>query len=213
MFSARAKKAGKKELPQWKRDLEQAEDEPPAKRATTSSDTFGEELRAPVPSGSAAASSSSAAGRTENDDGGGGDDDDDDNFDPSNYDLGSGDADGESEDQRPSSGDAEAVGGALPPQVPEYSAAKGVQYRDFDGRDTICFHGRGATNEACQELVGKLPGYRATRFVKELVFVLLSDHSYAVQAMEALNKAPLLDGQGNRVAVRTEWAKRSLRPY
>jgi hypothetical protein len=237
MFSV--KKKGKKEVPDWKRALERGDDdEPPAKRPVEPSSV--ETARSEQPAVTTGASSSRQdrpeeaerrEGRREEEaeeeerereiD----DDDDDEDFDPSNYDL---DAGGDNDEALPppwaSSLQAERGGatplpppiGALPTQTAEYSggAMKGVRYVDQDGQDTICFHSKGATNEACQSLVGTLPGYRATRFVKQLVFVLFSDSEHARHGMAALDGKPLLaDDQGKMQVVRVEWAKRSLRPF
>lgn len=228
MFSARKKeRGGKKEQPHWKRHLEgHSDDEAPSKRGAStsaeeaiidSSSADPKETRTSSKQGLASTpprESISVVKENEHVV----EDDDDDNFDPSNYDLGSGD--NSDEEEKPpwasSSHTAHLMPpGALPAKPVEYSGGplKGARYVDVDGRDTICFHSKGASNEACQTLVGSLPGYRATRFVRELVFVLFSDHAYATAAMETLNKASLLDEQGKKSQIRTEWAKRSLRPY
>ncbi|KAL3927560.1 MAG: hypothetical protein SGPRY_002768 [Prymnesium sp.] len=246
MFSAR-KKGGKKEQPQWKRDLEgHSDEEPPTKRALSAapqhscsnqnSDTNSAPLNqhsnnnaapsnqhddddaALQESRTSATVPAPVSEESKHDDAV--DDDDDDNFDPSNYDLGMGEVHRAESSEVPCCGSsvvpAEAIPpGALPQQTSEFSGGpmKGARYVDVDGRDTICFHSRGASNEACQLLVGSLPGYRATRFVREMVFSLFSDHAYAVAAMETLNKAFLVDEHGKKTQIRTEWAKRSLRPY
>ncbi|KAL1500638.1 hypothetical protein AB1Y20_013287 [Prymnesium parvum] len=216
MFSAR-KRCGKKELPQWKRDLEGASDEePPPKRTADPVEPRSADADAPAAGSSSAPHVEPAPPTDElaaaaNDD----DDDDDDNFDPNNYELGGDDEPEDEEGEPPWAQRSSGAAGVLPAQIAEYSGGpkKGARYLDVDGRDTICFHRRGASNETCQSLVGSLPGYRATRFVKEMVFVLFSDHSYAVLAMESLNKESLLDEHGKASQIRSEWAKRSLRPY
>ena len=222
MFSAR-KKGGKKEVPQWKRDLEGQEDNAPPSKRPAANDSVAEASRdlevvaVPAPSSSSGATSSASADISRGapsspppDD----DDDDDDNFDPSNYDL---DAGQEEEDEKPPWA-SEAAGDAAP-VVPSHPAAEpirflpGGRFNDIDGQDTICFHSKGASNEACQNLVGTLPGYKATRFVRSLVFVLFADGVYAASAMERLNKSTLIDEAGKPMPIRTEWAKRSLRPF
>lgn len=221
MFSAR-KKGAKKEQPQWKRDLEgHSDEEQPAKRVAAPSapaDAGGCSSSA-EPQKDAGEALQRASHEASCDVDGGEDDDDDDDFDPSNYDLGAG-AEQEDDEEKPPWASSSSVAnpippGALPTRPVEYCAGpmKGARYVDVDGRDTICFHSKGASNEVCQTLVGTLPGYRATRFVRELVFVLFSDHTYAAAAMETLNKTSLADESGKKSHIRTEWAKRSLRPY
>ena len=207
-------------MPQWKRDLEGQEDSnSPSKRPAvdnSSAEASRGTESTPAPAPSALVSSSGAASSTPANSGAGGppeddDDDDDDNFDPSVYDLDAGEAD--EGDEKPPWAEPQSTEPQPPPTHEAVKYLPGGRYNDFDGQDTICFHGKGASNAVCQDLVGALPGYRATRFVKGLVFVLFADQLYAISAMEKLNRATLIDESGTTAPIRCEWAKRSLRPF
>ena len=231
----RKKQKVEKEVPAWKRALEEEADEgapshsEESERPPASTDGCTGQDDATAGSGPSEAKQPAAVdgeakppavvdGEEEEED------DEEDDFDPSIYDVAAEDesaADAASSGPAAGGGDGDDGGGGsglgvlyAAPHTNAGMCAKRQFYQDSDNRDALCMHPRGASESDVQALVSKLPGYKATRFVNNgMVFVLFADSAFAHEALAAMQGAALTGKDGRKQTIRVEWAKRSLRPH